>query len=511
MEETTQLPWEGADLSVQASANRGSTRVQPGFLTAIQVADAIKERHATVTNCDLKMTIEGAKVLQKTDLSSVSETVLILGDMIYSIDSTKHSIAAAFKISFYTDPKIDNSLQVENAVYMGVVNDIIKNRFSPNLVTGITNFSCDGFLQLVSRGQHTNPTYSQRLMYEEILKSMRGINADVFDLSRATVLVLERVNGPGLKQFIENLLTTMRNSGESASGVGVLVKIILMVLFTVRIFEVMGIRHNDLHLDNIKIKYLQKTEQGSEYFIYFLTNVVYFAIPVTYLPIIYDFDLSATTQVINTKLDSYNFCTNYGICNEANSKFDSFTFLRLLYQEVAHVPEFQSVQQFIEVCISPKLRTATFGFPARLCNLTTDTKGTYHERVEEWEHRREEKIERLLDRDPDLTEEEAEEIAEDEMPPKPASPVEGTAALTLSDTVCNGNWVPVDGLLKSISEILMLPIFSVFRHELPEFDAAFVPRIREDLTGVHSRIWTLPTVDREKLFTDLQRSVHIEF
>src|SRR5208282_3544966 len=262
-----------------------------GSISAIQVADAIKERRATITNCDLKQTIEGAKVLQKSDLSSISETVLILGDLMYSIDTTKHLIPAAFKISFYTDPKIDNSLQVENAVYMGVVDDIIRSRFSANLVTGITNFSCDNFIEVI--------TSSKKLVYAEILKTMDDINTNVFDLSRATVLVLERVNGPGLEQFIKNLITTMRNSGELVSGIRVLIKIIFMVLYTIRIFEVMGIRHNDLHLNNIKIRYLQKTEQGSEYFIYFLTNTVYFVLPVTYLPMIYDFDLSATTQVIN--------------------------------------------------------------------------------------------------------------------------------------------------------------------------------------------------------------------
>ena len=297
-----------------------------------------------------------------------------------------------------------------------------------------------------------------------------------------TFLILEKIKGTSLYNLIHSVVKP--TSGDIFS-------IIFQVLFTLQIFNIFGLRHNDLHLENILV---QKNTTPT-FYIYFITDTIYFAIPVNYCVKIFDFDFSATKEIKNYKLDYEGYCLSMGICNQKNIKYDLFVFLDSIRDATKnHFQSFNPIENFYKKCVNEKLSQHKFRRKHSLCFLAPKTKEEYEKH---WElYNKEEEFLKL--------ENEKGKFPKQSVPfptfPKEGFPPvdkKGPELLGFSYTKCKGNWEPSDDYVLSIPRILMLDEFKKYRHTLPEFDFRFLPFSPSDL--VHKNIFMFPNVNRKSL------------
>lgn len=458
-------------------------------------AKAIKNGDVKIKTCVVQKLLKNATVLKH---SSSSSTIAIMGNLKYKTGSDTSDLVGILngkvmpviiKLSFKSEhPDEDNSLEIEEKVYQEIINNILQQHFSPNVVGCLASFKCDKFIELMRKkgvGSKNKPLYTE--MHSQMHRIEKK-NSGEYDFHDATFLVLERVQGKTLGDF----LSDRKNFNEPH----VIFSIIFQVLYTLIIFNILGLRHNDLHLGNI---YLQMQDIVPTYFVYFITDTTYFAIPIDVaIPKIYDFDLSAIKGVVNTKIsfedkdkEIQSMCMNYGICNQDNPKFDAFTFLKFLYDS-ANTHGIQYLKVFCLHCAKKELYNKYIGPPSgfygRICNLATQSFDDYSRELEEYEERAQ------------LYEEE--DLDADELGSPPSTPLVGTAAFkSVRSTLCQGNWVPPDDLMMLPIDMLALQNFKIYKHTLPDFDPLYKPTSEEDF--MKKNIFLLPTVNRSNIIDAL--------
>lgn len=411
----------------------------------VLLADEIQNGNIKITKCKILQLLKNIEIPKH---STASSSVIILGDLKYKTTSKdlvkllkNRKIPTVLKISFETDEKKDNSQQVEIEIYEKVINDILRFHYSPNTVGCLASFRCDYFYDSL---HELIDSQRKRNVFETILKEIDMIEfkegeEEVYNFNHASFLLLEKVNGQKLNEWMN----------QTTSGKQDIVSMMFQVLYTLQVFNLFGLRHNDLHPGNIFIQ----NGSTTTYYTYFVTDEIYFAIPVKDCVKIYDFDLSATKEIKNTKLDTTGFCVNFGICNNKNLKFDAYTFIKYLVDAAKQpemINEFGYILDFALYCGKQEFWEKRFGFYGRLCNLKADNKGDEH---------------------------------------------------------CDGNWVPDDKTLKSLPEMLMSPLFKPYVHRLPEFDPKYLPKNNKEFQ--RSNIYLLPCVNK-KLLVDKLMKVEIK-
>jgi serine/threonine protein kinase len=156
-----------------------------------------------------------------------------------------------------------------------------------------------------------------------------------YDISKANLLILEKIDGH-----------TLRDRIYMETEVNDVKRIIFQVLYTLHVFNVNGIRHNDLHFNNIFIIYNKNPEKLS----YYMNTIKQgFLFESTHIVKIYDFDLSYVERIaMKSKVVDEEHCMRLGLCNEPNPKFDTFKFLKELSMVAFEMRGLQkTVQEFI--------------------------------------------------------------------------------------------------------------------------------------------------------------------
>lgn len=326
-------------------------------LTARKVYDA----------CDVPMTkIFGDLKIHSKE--SASDTIILLGKIKYNLPRPIFDNNIVVKLSFESKRK-DNSLEVELEAYK-LVNQILSNKYSPNLLGMIAAYKCDNFFNQVLRGKSIQKS---KEFYTKLLEQMVYIEGPQinYNLNRANILILERANGASLKHAFENY--NLLESDIKA--------IYFQLLYTLSVMSTVGLQHNDLHINNI---FIDTTSTNTPKQVAYIVGDNIYIINTRYVVKIYDFDQASifntntippTNKIINTKLDIYKeFCQTAGICNTYNPKFDIFLLLSQTYIYFKNNIYQQQIVSFIERHIRKVLLTAQWGFPGRLCNLTAPTK-----------------------------------------------------------------------------------------------------------------------------------------
>jgi hypothetical protein len=377
--------------------------------------------------CDITDLLQSPELLSKQFSSSYSillKGILRYRDVVDKIVTTGPEVV--LKISFEADPKKDNSLELEAKIYSGVINDILIHHFSPNFPVCISTYFCDGFKENIAEAAASENVTRQEL-YERIQDDMSQIeelNGEFYDLDQARFLLLEKVNGINLDTYLE---LPLEEDGEEAEKGETrtyddTLTVLFQLMYSIRVLTVMGVRHNDLHLQNVFG--VEKIPQTPHMF--FITKEVYFVMNIRYLVKIIDFDLSSLRSVANTRIDTDDLCVQYGICNEENPKFDEFTVLKFIY-DIAVSSDDELLVEFCLKCASQELFDLEFPRYGRLCDL-------------------------------------------DE---------------TVDPPVCRGNWIPPDQSLKTIPQILMMDEFVPYRQSLPEFDPRYIPKSLREMYSSH--------------------------
>lgn len=142
--------------------------------------------------------------------------------------------------------------------------------------------------------------------------------------------------------------------------------VMFQLLFTLEVFNRMGLRHNDLHMRNIMVQDLLKDSRNPTdlHFEYAVTDsdgneLKRFRIPATNLALIYDFDRASVASPAfpaNRSNTLSTWCKTYGECNRENPFFDTYKVMAALANDyrVDSMP-YEVGQRLCKRHISPEL------------------------------------------------------------------------------------------------------------------------------------------------------------
>lgn len=344
-----------------------------------QLAEAVATGKI-VPNCNLPGWLQNIRVLGKT---SVSATSVILGN-------TSSNEGVSLKMAYAEKPgAVDNSLAVERALYEIYFDYILRHYLSPNVVTFITSFSCskDEFVDaldantlsdLIAKNQMLNVNLRQRMQRQ-----------GNYNVGAINFLVTEKTQGKTLQDLINKPVPLTLDEWRN---------VLFQILYTLEVFNRLGLRHNDAHLNNIFVDEFV-TQQSADYLV---ADGVFFNVSLKYFVKFFDLDLSAShcdkkaihplyhslidrmeaaDVCINKKLEhdanndrtrefsnphnvsprmSYQYCPDYGLCNDKNLKYDAFETLGWIWNVRDQLPD--EVTDFIESVIDATLLERKWAF-----------------------------------------------------------------------------------------------------------------------------------------------------
>jgi hypothetical protein len=271
----------------------------------------------TTDGCDLSFA-KNIKVF--TGKQSASQSIIIAGTIEpTAIDKTRSpDNNVIFKVTYEPRSPLDNSLQVEIAIYRNIITNLVNNRNTPHVTSYLGFQKCTASLKIPA---------DQSKHYYDQLKSIKedtdesGFILDLYDTTKANLLITERSSGKELFKWL-NMETTLRD----------LLSIIFQVLYTLNCFARIGLQHNDLHYNNIFIE-----DMGQPITLFYKRNPTeYVELTTRYIAKIYDWDRGSILHPavpMNLELTG-SYCGAYGTCEYYNPKFDYFQFIAFLHQDV---------------------------------------------------------------------------------------------------------------------------------------------------------------------------------
>lgn len=298
--------------------------------------------------CDLSRMFKNAKVLGRESASdSVQAFVDISKPTAYDIldqyiKQTKKE-TVFLKIGADITSIGINSTYIERTIYKYLKGLLIQNR-TPNIMRYVFSFECNN----VPEFKRTFPApLIDRL---EELSRYNNVSID-----KLNMIVMEKGEGGQLEPLL-------RHRGFSDKE---FLEIMIQVCYTLAELEIAGIRHNDLHPNNIWIDILPTPRR----MIFEPFKGEYFVVNSRFLPKIYDFDKSVFVVAgapKNTALEKDKWCQMIGVCENRNPAFDLLTVCTYLNQGFDKP---KSIKTFINAVVrKPELMTpAWYNFIGRVC------------------------------------------------------------------------------------------------------------------------------------------------
>lgn len=236
-----------------------------------------------------------------------------------------------------------NSFDVERILYRTYFSFMIDNLFTPHLVKYVTSFECN--LEWL----HANG-FVDRLGLRETFGN--GVAGNVDNNLRFSFLVTEKTQNKSLARFM------FKHATDDAMR-----SILFQIIFTLKVFAVLGLRHNDLHYNNIFIENFQHSSSIHPFTCYCYSTMtndqLLFQVPTKhYFAKIFDLDLAfidcSSPSISNDHKHLQQFARKCGInvnsaldteqpesdmilsrdrgkCNQASDKFDVAFFLANVY------------------------------------------------------------------------------------------------------------------------------------------------------------------------------------
>ncbi len=325
---------------------------------------AILAGDITIKPCDMDKLFDTPPLVLPHTTSS--HTVNVIGRIAYEFPSTPRKLGnfskdIVLKLSFHGLPGAnDNSLEVEICIYKSIINKLLEDQVTPNVITYVDSYVCPNFLQDMYNSILSRPAIQDfwQDIYQQLEKIKSKWNTEnIYDFNNVNVLMIERGFGKSMEAWIveERTMDDIRS-------------VFFQILYTLWVFTTIGLQHNDGHAGNIWIE--DSLDEKDIY--YFVDSTTYYKVPVKYMVKLFDFDLSYLPICGDNKKLDKNFCQPYGVCNVPNPKFDTFLILSDILERFApKIPPNirRPIVKFIESVVSPILLRAEWGFPSRLCNL----------------------------------------------------------------------------------------------------------------------------------------------
>lgn len=340
----------------------------------ISLYKAIKSKKINISPCNLSHFLEDANTLSKT---STSQSIIIDG----KIKNINKNVI--IKLSFH-ETGVINTMAYEIEIYKYIINELIINKYTPHLISFIGAYTCvdflnniysfldkkdfqDFFKEIIKQSKHIQKTYESDYFKTKNI---------TYDFKTVNLLLLEKSKGIMFEEWISNGKKTIQDWSN----------VLFQIFYTLYIFSILGIRHNDLHFKNILIEKCYQKE-----LIYIISNDKYIKLKTNYFVKIFDFDQSSINyekiklffdNVKNSKelkkgnmLLEHVLCEPFGICKDYNPKFDEYmVFLQLIYSAVEltgnqRIEEAQFLKKLIFEFVSDDLLLQEFPKPGRLCKV----------------------------------------------------------------------------------------------------------------------------------------------
>lgn len=252
----------------------------------------------------------------------------------------KQFIIKAFHRPIYND----NGNLTEAFIYTQIISRMIEYAMTPHIITPYAHIICSDFftnlLEKLQSVEQKNPLLLAKieemnlhLKYNEFLSEREK----EIHLNEIHLLCIEKVEGKvtSFEDFLKRYYRGDINIKDDD-----ITAILFQIIYTLYIFNLCGLRHNDLHLENILIQEMDEpfnhkyTVQSTNFYINSIYNVYiidYDRSSVINSPLLKD-DIKYKTpagerSIYNTTLMSTIFCDAGGMCNGYNPKIDTFRVL----------------------------------------------------------------------------------------------------------------------------------------------------------------------------------------
>jgi serine/threonine protein kinase len=267
--------------------------------------------------CNIREFMENVQIF--TGKNSVSESIIITG-MIQPTASDKlhrgpKNSNVVIKLTFDPINPLNNSLDVERAIYQNIITKLTNDHNTPNVMSYLGTITCTTkFEDIFSKNEID--------LMRPALQNIQDGETYKTDSPRVPkhFLILERSQGIELSKWFDK--TRTEND---------LLAIIFQVVYTLVCFANIKLIHNDLHFGNIFIE-----DMGRPVTLYFVRGPnSWVKLTTRYIAKIYDFDRGSIDHPAvprNLDLDQY-YCKQYGTCNGFHPKFDFFQFVSTLHQD----------------------------------------------------------------------------------------------------------------------------------------------------------------------------------
>lgn len=194
---------------------------------------------------------------------------------------------------------MNNSLIVEEQIYRNIITNLLHNHHTPHLVK---------YIDSVDKCDFSINTFTSKLSDRDKLTFTSAINGlkvdygDIYNFDQSVITILEQSE----KTTLFNILT---NNTLSSNNIFIL---IFQLLYTLLVFNSIGLTHNDFHFHNIFVNRLDE-----EIILNYRWEDKIFSIKTRYVIKIFDWDRGSIYHPAvqrNLEIDT-KYCSEFGQCN----------------------------------------------------------------------------------------------------------------------------------------------------------------------------------------------------
>lgn len=285
-----------------------------GFIYFTQREDWINSVKLKLQNpqCELPVIIDDIIVFDNAEKGSSSSTIIISG--VLKEDNLFLVSDIIMKIRFEEFSPMDNGLSIENKIYKYIINDMIANRITPNLIAYLGDYSCE-------RIRFEDDGYLDTKYYNE---AYRISKSKKYNIDNSSIIWLEKSNGVIMQELMSILNEDNDKDQYKEELWNCISSILFQMLYTLSCFNRLGLNHNDLHFGNI---FVEKLDEPIS--LYFNLDGRIIELTTKFIVKIYDWNRGSSLDIRigrNNSLDN-DLCTEYETCNFFNEKYDFYSFM----------------------------------------------------------------------------------------------------------------------------------------------------------------------------------------
>lgn len=296
----------------------------------ISTYELLRDGKLTLDQCDYVDNFSALKLLPKT---SASTSWISLGELRLPRTVSRGRVQTGISIKLAFSPlnsAEDNSLEVERRIYRLVTNSLVLNRHTPHVTIFYAELRCNNFLDDLQRLVQQRGNVNATEMVNNMNKSLDELRSE-YNLQHMRALITEKSQGNTLGKVIR--AQNAKGARDMYHEFDQLYRpVLFQVLYTLAVFNEIGLQHNDLHDDNVFVDVADEPIDDQ----YIVAENRCLAPNSRFMARIYDFDRGVkvpteyhSCQINNTLLN--RFCERFGQCPALNTRADLFRLMYFIY------------------------------------------------------------------------------------------------------------------------------------------------------------------------------------